>query len=302
MNEENIEALLRKAPAIKTPAGLADKLKRDIRLPRATVNDQHRLDSPSWLRRWLPAVSLAVFLIACVVAVGVQSNIISGLKADNEKLQAAGQNLEQLRADNAEYKKLLAASQDLDQLRKDNADLLRLRAEVEQLRAQVQEAEKLRTENHSLQTQIQAANTTKAPADFFDQAKANAERVQCMNQLKQIGIAERVWAGDYQDVLPTNYVCMSNELAFRWQLLQCPGDHSSTLSNWQDVAAGNVSYVMAAPAGTKDTDDPSTVFAYCPIHHNYLLIDGSVQHLSPEGVQKCIKTDNGVMKFTPTNP
>jgi hypothetical protein len=293
MNEEKIEDLLKKAPGAKAPAGLAEQLKKDIKLPRAesgTVDFAPR----TWLRRWLPAFSLAAFFIACVVAVGVQTTVTSGLKSDNEQLRSSAQNLDQLRASNEDYKKLLAQSQDLDQLRKDNADLLRLRAEEARLQALAQEAGQLRAANQDLLAQLPSTTTVAATNDFFAEAKEKAENIKCMNNLKQIGLAARIWANDNNNILPTNYLCMSNELN-NWAILQCPGDHSRNVTSWSDVGSGNVSYPMLAPG--VDLSSPMLVFAYCPIHHNYLLVDGGVRKLTPEGVQKWVKVVDGRTMF-----
>jgi hypothetical protein len=294
MNEENIEGLLKKAPSAPAPPGLAERLKKDIKLPRAESGGG--FPAQSWLRRWLPALAPAAFLIACLVAAGVQSNILSGLKSDNEKLRSSTQNLEQLRTDNQEYQQLQAQSQDLDRLRQENADLLRLRQEMAQLRTDAQEATQLRAANQALTAQMQSTPGAGTGGDFFADARDQAENVQCINNLKQIGLAARVWAMD-SNIFPTNFLSMSNELAYRWQILQCPSDHSHNLSSWADVEAGNVSYIMASPG--IDEASTSTVYVYCPIHHNYLLVDGSVQRFSPEAAQKYIKVIDGKMQMVP---
>lgn len=297
MNEENIENLLRKAPAAKTPPGLAEQLKRDIKLPRAETNSGG-FQTQSWLRRWLPALAPAAFLVACLVAAGVQSNILSGLKSDNEKLRSSTQNLEQLRAANQDYPQLLAQSEDLDRLRQENADLLRLRQELAPLQAAAQEAAQLRGANQALTAQIQSAAGAGSGSggDFMAEARDKAENIACINNLKQIGLAARIWSGDHNNILPTNFISMTNEMN-TWKILQCPGDHARNLSSWADVEAGNVSYTMASP-GIADTF-PNAVYVYCPIHHNYVLVDGSVQHLNAEGVSKAIRVIDGKMQFTP---
>jgi hypothetical protein len=297
MNEKKIENLLRKAPAAAAPAGLVERLKKDIRLSRAESSSPADYNPRTWLRRWLPAFSLAAFFIACLVAVGVQTSVISGLNSDNEKLRSSTQNLDQLRGNNDRYKTLLAQSQDLDQLRRDNADLLRLRAEVARLQALAQEAGQLRESNQALLAQLPSTATAAATNDFFSEAKEKAENAKCVNNLKQIGLAARVWSGDNNSIFPTNYLCMSNELAYRWQVLQCPGDHSRNMAGWADVESGNVSYPMLAPG--VDLSSPMLVFAYCPIHHNYLMVDGSVQHLTPEEVPQRIKVIEGKTTFVP---
>ncbi len=293
MNEENIEGLLRKAPAAKTPPGLVEQLKKDIKLPHA-ARDDGGFQTQSWLRRWLPALAPAAFLIACLVAAGVQMNTISGLKSDNEKLRGSAQNLEQLRAANQDYSQLQAQSQDLDRLRQENADLLRLRKEIAPLQAAAQEAAQLRAANQALKAQRQSTANAGTGGDFMADARDKVENIACINNMKQIGLAARIWAGDNNQFFPTNFLSMSNELG-SWKTLQCPGDHSRNVSSWADVEAGNVSYIMASPGA--DEAFPSVVFAYCPIHHNYVLVDGSVQHLTPEGVQKNIHVIDGKMQF-----
>src|ERR1043166_3742387 len=117
MTDQEIEKLLRKSPRVATPPGLLDKLQADITVPRrkesAPVN---QTDAPSFLRRWFPAVSLATILLSCIVAIGVQTNQIVGLKRENESLRATTQNLDRLRLDNGEYRKLEAAHQELEGL------------------------------------------------------------------------------------------------------------------------------------------------------------------------------------------
>jgi hypothetical protein len=172
-----------------------------------------------------------------------------------------------------------------------------LRDEVARLKAQIQEEETLQTENQALQAQIKAANESLAANDFFQQARSNDEDALCIENLKRIGIAARTWSGDYKGIFPTNYLCMSNELDYNWRLLQCPGDHSRSMGSWADVAAGNASYPIVSP-GIEETW-PTVVFVYCPIHHNYLMVDGSVQHLSAKAVADCIKQVDGKTMLVP---
>ena len=279
MTETQIEQLLRQAPEPRAPAGLLQTLQREIILPRAQSGRVNHFDSRPWLRRWLPALSFAAFFVACVVAIAVQTNLLVELKRENATLRAAAQNLDQLRADNAEYQRLLAQSQELEKLRQDNADLQRLRGETDRLRAQLPELEKLRTANQKLQAQISnnqpvAANPND---DFFAQQKAKAESVRCINNLKQVGLAGRLWAQDNGDNYPPDFLSMTNELS-TWKILQCPSDKSRTVTSWSYVASGNISYQMISP-GINVTNFHAVVFALCPIHGHVCLIDGSVQEL-----------------------
>ncbi len=115
-----------------------------------------------------------------------------------------------------------------------------------------------------------------------------------MNNLKQIGLAARIWAGDNNGVYPPDFISMTNELA-TWKILQCPSDTAHNVTGWAEVAAGSISYQMLAPGIREEYTD--VVFAECPLHHNICLVDGSVQQLSAETYQRRVKTVNGRKVF-----
>ena len=298
MSIERMEERLRRAPTPKAPEDLLRKLTADIRLPRAAMNPAASWSGPpSWARRWMPALSFAAILLICVVAIAVQTNMLAELQRENGGLRAAKGNLETLCVENAEYQKLVAESQEAERLRKDNAELLKLRGEVGQLRAQLQDAGKLRAENRQLLAKAsQAGGAAGTNADFFSEAQAKAERVHCMNNMKQIGLACRLWADDNNSVGPTNFICMTNELS-TWQILQCPSDKSHNVTNWAEVAAGNISYILDTP-GISQSEDPRTVMVECPIHHNIGLLDGSVHQLTDEQYSR-LKIVEGKKVFAP---
>jgi len=97
-------------------------------------------------------------------------------------------------------------------------------------------------------------------------AKAKAVRINCTNNLKQVGLAYRIWSGDNQDRYPINvaysaggpyansqagfivsnynptyiyqiYQCMSNELNTP-KVLVCPADERTRSTNFLSTAAG----------------------------------------------------------------
>jgi hypothetical protein len=296
MNDETIQKLLRKAPAISAPAELRNRLQTQIRLPRPDPRRADAFEPRSWLRRFMPALSFAAFFIACVLALGVQTSMMSELKHENAKLLAATKNLDQLRAGNAEFKRLEAQAQDLERLRKDAIESQQLQAEVAQLRAQLADAQQVTALNQRLQAGKATASTrpgANESGDFFAQNQARADRIICVNHLKQIGLAARIWANDNGDVLPRDFLSMSNEMVTP-TLMQCPGDKTRSVTNWAQVAAGNVSYQMDAPG--IDDKQPNAIFAECPIHHNILLVDGSVHQMSGEETQAWLVGTNAVQR------
>jgi hypothetical protein len=281
MNRATIEQLLRQAPRPAAPAGLLKKLEAAIHLPRVEASAANRHDWRPLLRRWLPAVSFAAFFLACLVAIAVQSSRLSELRQQNRQLREASQSLESLREQNAEFQRLSAVKAELEQLGKDHQELLRLNSEVVQLREQVQELAALQAENQHLQAARQAGATSVAAAtqeeeDPFGAEKSKAESIACVNNLKQIGLAARIWARDHNDLLASDFLAMTNELSTPRPLI-CPSDKQRaefTTLNWAQFAPSAISYEMLSP-GAEETY-PQVVYARCPIHGHVCLVDGSV--------------------------
>lgn len=272
------EELLRKTPRLKTPDGLLDKLKGDVRLPRAEQPEPQPLGSGWPLRRWLPAFSFSVLLLACLVAIAVQSNWLAELRRENQALRAESQDIDQLRQQNQEYQQLYAQSEQLEQLRKDHVELEKLRSEVAQLREQMNELTVLRAENQRLLAEkkaIESQSATSNEEDLFMKANKEAKSTTCVNNLKQIGLGARMWANDHKDVLPPDFLTMRNELNTP-NILVCPSDNSKVrVADWAQLGPANLSYEFLSP-GISETENPGIVITRCPIHGHVGLLDGSV--------------------------
>ena len=132
-------------------------------------------------------------------------------------------------------------------------------------------------------------------------AKAKAQSITCVNNMKQIGLAARIWAGDHNDKFPFNvstnnggtlelcerdadgydrnaarhFQVMSNELNTP-KILVCPDDKSKQVADsFKNLDSWNVSYQLRTGDKVNDTN-PEEVLIYCPIHHHTLQTDGSV--------------------------
>jgi len=135
--------------------------------------------------------------------------------------------------------------------------------------------------------------------------------INCVNNLKQVGLGFRIWAGDHGDRLPFNVStneggtleitrpgpdgyftnsclflkCMSNELT-RPVVLVCPEDTAKwPATDWGSLNESNVSYRFYG--GT------NKILAVCPIDGNILYADGSVASKHPEQAD-----DSGQMPLT----
>ncbi len=108
-------------------------------------------------------------------------------------------------------------------------------------------------------------------------AKSKAMRISCVNNLRQIGLAARMYSGDNKEVFPPNFLSMSNELNSP-KVLICPGDQAhSAAASWQQFdPRKNVSYEYLKP-GIAESNALNQIIFRCPIHNNIGLGDGSVQ-------------------------
>ena len=283
MNLEQIESLLRKAPFPAPPNGLREQLITDINLPQKTTMNTPTEERPekSWLRRWMPVLAYALILLSCVTLMAVQASQLRELRRQNEQLRQATASLTQLREENAEYEKLVPLAREAEQLRKANQERPRWEQDVASLRTQLAEITTLRAENERLRAEHAAAAQAAAEEDALTAARDKAMRIRCVNNLKQIGLAARIWEVDHGEVLPGAFQTMSNELNTP-KILVCPADAAKVAApNWLNLTAGNISYEFLSPGINASNAPPQAVLFRCPIHDNVGLFDGSVQQLPP---------------------
>jgi len=108
-------------------------------------------------------------------------------------------------------------------------------------------------------------------------AKGRAQSINCISNLKQIGLAAKMYANDHQETFPQDFLSMSNELVHP-KILVCTSDNTrSRASDWSTLTPQNVSYEIVAPGMQEDATTMTKVFVRCPIHGHVCTGDGTVQ-------------------------
>ena len=141
-----------------------------------------------------------------------------------------------------------------------------------------------------------------AGCNYSQQDERKAQTISCVNNMKQIGIAFRIWAGDNGDKFPfqvstnaggtlelcdrdangfernsfSHFLVASNELSTPL-VLYCPQDRSKTATkDWGGLSASNVTYLLRSDFKVSQSN-PHEVLAVCPVDGNIVYCDGTVK-------------------------
>jgi hypothetical protein len=277
LNEQQIENTLRNAPRPAPAAGLKKQLIAQIRLPgdaAAPARVAATLGFSGWLRRWWPALAPAGLSLACGVVMAVQRAEMRDLKSSIQNAAVAAPAITQ----NATRTKAPD-----DSVAISTEEVTRLQERVSQLSGEISQLEQQRVENETLKKQLAASTTANSQemAEFEAATKARerALRIQCVNNLKQLGLALRTYELD-NTAFPPDLSSMSNEVN-SLKILICPADTNRPIAaSWSTVTAANCSYDYLAVSA--NATEPNRIAMRCQIHGNFLCCDGSVQSLSHE--------------------
>ncbi|HKS37564.1 MAG TPA: hypothetical protein VJW76_10270, partial [Verrucomicrobiae bacterium] len=119
-------------------------------------------------------------------------------------------------------------------------------------------------------------------------AKDRAASIRCVNNLKQMGLAARIYATDHNDAFPPDFLSMTNELVSP-KVLVCPLDSNpaaAAASDWAGFDPSWNSYDYVTRGLTESTPGFETkVLFRCRIHGHECKGDGSVV-MSHSGVRR----------------
>ena len=274
-SEHEIESALRGAPQPKAPAGLEQKLIAQI--PKSSAARQGTFARAGWLQRWWPALGPAALSLACAAVITSQQIKISDIQHQVEGLSQPAASASVSNAptgDPNDNSSLQAADPE-------QAEIQRLKQVVANLSQEIGRLEQMKGENDRLRAQLAnsfAANLTPQEKENLQKIKERADSINCINNLKQIGLALRVWSLDNEDAYPPNFLVTSNELSTP-KILVCPSDTAHQAApDFRNFGPANCSYEYFAPLlNDKPGYEPMRVMLRCPVHGHIGLSDGSVQ-------------------------
>jgi hypothetical protein len=284
-SEHDLEKLLHQAPRPSPPPSLRQEI---LRAAPGGRTDSHETASPGWLQCWLSSWRVAV-ATACLalVAVGVAAAQHMELRQLRQQVEALRLQLETRPADApagvapALPPPAPAGAAAASQPPSDRDDLARLRADAARLQADATSLRELNAENTQLRGELAAMVQRALPGEFeaMREARDRAQRISCVNNMKQLGLAVRIYANDNHDVFPKDVLSMSNELNTT-KVLVCPADtNRQAAASWSVFTPANFSYEYLAADGSGT--DPARVLFRCTVHRgNVGLCDGSVQQLN----------------------
>jgi hypothetical protein len=162
----------------------------------------------------------------------------------------------------------------------EEGEIVRLNNVAGRLSEEVSRLEQMRAENDKLRTQLAAGAVgafTPEETKALEEARAKAMSIKCVNTLKQLGLAARMWAMDNANMSPPNVLAMTNYLGDP-SFLVCPADTGRPVAHdWGSFTQANCSYEYLAPSSSNADAEPHRVMFRCPIHGNLGLCDGSAQ-------------------------
>jgi hypothetical protein len=226
-----------------------------------------------WVRRWWPALAPAGVSLACAVVMVSQQVEAREVRRTNQTIEKQLAEVRALVA--APDASLQAGDKTASPAMAEQEEIARLRERAAQLSNSVVRLEKLRAENQSLRQQpVTATGLSDEEVAALAKAREKAMALQCVNNLKQVCLAARVWAQDSNDIFPPNFLSMSNELGTT-RILVCPADTNRSIAvSFATYSDANSSYELLAPSASDV--EPQRVLTRCRLHGAVGLCEGSV--------------------------
>jgi hypothetical protein len=158
------------------------------------------------------------------------------------------------------------------------AEVARLRALASDLSTEVASVDAMRTSIGELTRELASRRQQLSPEmQKVDAQRNRALSIHCVNNMKQLGLAVRLYAVDNGDQFPRDAFALTNYLG-NPKVFVCGEDSGrEAAENWSTFTLANFSYEFLASGPGSHETEPNRVMFRCPIHGHVTLCDGSVQ-------------------------
>src|SRR5260370_32094533 len=204
IQEQEIERIMGAAPSPHASVGLKDRLVANICLPPPTGAGSATTAKslPGWFAQWWPALGSAALSLCCGVILAVQQAQIGALQESIRQLSyTTGSN----RITVPVRDQTTTNESETETAIHEQAEIERLRHEAAALTENVKHLGQIQAENQRLRAQLAAppgGSFTAGEQQAMEKAREKVLTIQCVNNLKQAGLAARTWELDHPDTYP----------------------------------------------------------------------------------------------------
>jgi hypothetical protein len=295
-----IEAALRSAPIPQAPSNLKSQLEAGFRRPRAA---EPVVAGGAFWKRWWPVLLPGSAVAALAAVVLVQEMELRQTQPPLVKAETIQPTNSVAGVPAASNTATMSGTEGLVET-DPRAELTRLRKRIEELNATLAATRALGDENQQLESEI--ASLTSQLSDDVQamlEAQNKASRIRCVNNMKQLGLAVRIYATDNEDQFPPDIKSILGSINSGMPLV-CPDDGARKALTIEELnalspaaVAANCSYEFLSPGPGKWETEPNRVMFRCRVHANVTLCDGSVQQMKEGPDAPRLVSKNGGLYF-----
>jgi len=279
---ETLETTLRSAPAPVPPVDLAAKLRSGI--PKASNRALVQVRTSLW-HRWWPVLVPGSALMALAAVVVIQDSELRRTVQDSEPTVIHNAETNALPTEGIHMR---SDASDDGGTNSPHAELEHLRLRVSELEARLADIRAAAGYPRQLEAELQSMwDGLSEDLRHAYEAKRRADSIRCVNNMKQLGLAVRIYATDFGDDFPPDLKSILPYSGSSKTFL-CPEDFGKPNLSVDDLKAlpseqvtSYSSYEFLAPGPGKFETDPQRVMFRCPFHGHVALCDGSVQMIQP---------------------
>lgn len=221
-----------------------------------------------------PVISTVLVAAAVTAPLVYQEYRSSRLGRENSSLRVQASDLPLWRDAYARFQEQQLFARELDQLRKDHDELLKLRSEVETLKTEDLQ-DKFAWQRRFDAARAGLAEANAATREIEDRIEAQELSIRRVKDMKNIGLATRVWATDNDGKLPRTFQDLTNELALAGADLEAFIEPYEFVEHGRAISISDSNLILFRERNPRKLPNGGWQRAYT-------MMDGSVQQVGSE--------------------